>query len=239
MKKFKDNELVILNENVKYGLPNRVGELVTIYCIHANSTNYDYTVELDNGDINPVKESELNKLTDLEIELSKYIFKGNEVFYNPTGEVVTIVKTDYLHHQAEVETKNKVHMVIGFHTLRELVKEFDILKESEQEKLGYFAELGLEVGKLVDEKQKAYGDSVSKAYEIMKVLLKDYHNEENHTYTIPESLLEIMLLDVRKIDKLNRRFSNPDGDLMGENPFKDDVGYSLLGMRMVEHIKNK
>jgi hypothetical protein len=104
------------------------------------------------------------------------------------------------------------------------------------DELGYFAGLGLEVGKLVDEKQKAYGDSVTKCYQIMKVLLQDYYNNDG-TYTIPESLLPQMLLDVRKIDKMNRRFSNPDGDLMGENPFQDDVGYSLLGVRMIEQLK--
>jgi hypothetical protein len=107
---------------------------------------------------------------------------------------------------------------------------------NEPTKAGYFAELGFEIGKLVDDKQKAYGDSVTKCYEIMKVLLQDYKNHDN-TYTIPESIIPIMLLEVRKIDKMNRRFSNPDGDLMNENPFQDDVGYSMLGVRLMNQIK--
>jgi hypothetical protein len=107
----------------------------------------------------------------------------------------------------------------------------------EDNKLGYFAELGLSIGKLVDQKQKAYGDSVTKCYKIMKVLLENYRNEEEKTYTIPESLLPQMLLDIRKIDKMNRRFSNPDGDLMGENPYQDDSGYDMLGVRLVEQMK--
>jgi hypothetical protein len=113
--------------------------------------------------------------------------------------------------------------------------ELELIKSSEElsNKLGYFGEKSLKVGNLVDEKQKAYGNSVDKAFKLMKVYLENYKNEDG-TYTIPESLLQHILLQVRIIDKQNRIFNNPDGDLMQENPYMDTVGYGLLGMRMCE-----
>jgi hypothetical protein len=129
MKLFKDEEMVILNEKVKGGLPYRVGELAKIYCTHANSTNYDYTVELDKSDIVPVKEVELNKLTDEQKELSTYIYRGSEVSYIPTNETVIIVKVDYLNMQAEAEFYDAGLMVVDFKTLRKIEKEINTVAE--------------------------------------------------------------------------------------------------------------
>ena len=111
----------------------------------------------------------------------------------------------------------------------------DQVESQIQEKL-YFEKLGTEIGNLVDTKQQAYGDSVSKTYKLMQIFLEQYENEDN-TYTIPKSLLKHILLQVRMIDKQNRIFSNPDGDLMQENPYQDSVGYSMLGVRMCEQNK--
>nr|WP_278430814.1 hypothetical protein [Brevibacillus laterosporus] len=94
-----------------------------------------------------------------------------------------------------------------------------------------FEEMGTEIGKLTDLKQEAYGNSVDKSFELMKIFLKGYKNNDD-TYTIPEVLLKHLLLQVRMIDKQNRIFSNPKGDKMGESPYQDLVGYSLLGTDM-------
>lgn len=233
---FLEGETCILNKLAIKGLPNRIGERCVILENNYKSSNYDYLIEFDNRKTAPVKEIELNKLTETDKKHMEYIFTGNTVIYYPSRVKVKILKVDYLLGQAEVEfSDDHTNTVVRFNNLVEAELESDNVEELQ---LGYFAELGLEVGKLVDEKQKAYGDSVTKCYEIMKVLLKDYKNDDN-TYTIPESLLPQMLLDVRKIDKMNRRFSNPDGDLMGENPFQDDVGYSMLGVRMVNQLNKK
>jgi len=81
-----------------------------------------------------------------------------------------------------------------------------------------YSTLGRDIGKLVMDKQKAYGDSFSKAPQIMKVL---YPNG------ISPDQMDSALTIVRIIDKLNRISTNKN-DLMGENPFMDIVGYSLL-----------
>lgn len=87
-----------------------------------------------------------------------------------------------------------------------------------------YSTLGADIGKLVMEKQQAYGDSFSKAPKIMKVL---YPNG------IAPEQMESALTIVRVIDKLNRISTNKN-DLMGENPWMDIVGYGLL-----EVMKNK
>lgn len=92
---------------------------------------------------------------------------------------------------------------------------------------GFFEQKGQDIGKMVDEKEKAYGSAVKKTYEIVRVFLQPYYKDGK--YEIPESLLRHLLLQVRIIDKQNRIFNNPDFDLMSESPYRDLSGYGLLG----------
>ncbi|GAA4879518.1 hypothetical protein GCM10023310_69620 [Paenibacillus vulneris] len=105
--------------------------------------------------------------------------------------------------------------------------------ESASSEKGYFETLATDIGKLVDKKQIAYGNSVDKTYRLMQIYLEKWRNEDN-TYTIPESLIKHILLQVRIIDKQNRIFNNPAADLMQENCYLDITGYGLLGHRMME-----
>lgn len=92
-----------------------------------------------------------------------------------------------------------------------------------------YEQKGQQIGKLVTEKQKSYGDSVDKAFRIFKIFLEDYYDENQKAYIVTEDLLQQMLLKLRVTDKLNRIASNPSFDLMGENPWQDIAGYGLLG----------
>lgn len=83
--------------------------------------------------------------------------------------------------------------------------------------IGY-PELGESIGKLINEKQKAYGDSFSKAPRILAVL---------YPQGISTEQMDSALTVIRVIDKLNRVATNKV-DLMGENPWADIAGYSLL-----------
>ena len=82
-----------------------------------------------------------------------------------------------------------------------------------------YKELGVEVGELVDKKQKAYGNSFGKGGDVLKILYPNGVKPEEYTD---------MLCMIRIIDKLFRiateKFS------FSENPFQDIVGYGLLGM---------
>lgn len=225
---FKVGDLAILNENVAKGLPSHVGDLVEILRV-LKSENYDYEVELANGDINPIKESELNHLSKEQKQQVTYIKRGNTVIYTPSHEEVVIQKVDYLHGQAEIMFEDSGFIVVGFETLRE--KEIDnVTKHTVQ--LDKFTTIGLQIGKFTDEKNKQYGSSVDATYEMIKVLMERYKNEDN-TYTIPESLLQHILLQVRMMDKQNRIFNNPSGEGDSESPYNDLAGYSLIGIDMV------
>lgn len=83
-----------------------------------------------------------------------------------------------------------------------------------------FEKIGTEVGKLVDEKQAAYGDSFGKAGSVMRIL---YPNG------ISPDQLDDALTIVRVLDKLFRIANKKNA--FGENPWKDIAGYGLLGTR--------
>lgn len=91
--------------------------------------------------------------------------------------------------------------------------------------------IGASIGAAVDQKQEAYGDSFGQSGDVLRVFLRPYYNGDG-TYTIPETLLDHLLVQVRIIDKQFRVFSNPGGDLMDESPYSDIAGYGLLGTQI-------
>lgn len=82
-----------------------------------------------------------------------------------------------------------------------------------------YEQLGAEIGKLTDKKNKAYG-GISRVAEAMKVFFPN---------GIPIEKLEDSLLVVRVLDKINR-ISGGKKAAFGENPWKDIAGYALLGV---------
>jgi hypothetical protein len=93
-----------------------------------------------------------------------------------------------------------------------------------------YEEKGRQLGALVDRKQKAYGNAIEQTYNVVEVFMRPYETEDG--YVIPKSLLRHLLFQVRIIDKQNRIFNNPNGDLMDESPYGDISGYGLLGSNM-------
>lgn len=222
----------------EYDLKNHNGELVEIVDKQEHGS-HDYYAQFEDNQIIRVKEKELQPLRK---EFHNMSFqRGQKVRVMPKDERGTIQKLDWLHGQAEVLFEDNSYVVVGFEKLRKIDREsVDVEKEGEKMVKGndYFESKGSEIGSLVTKKQAAYGDSVGKAYKLMQVFMQDYDNGDD-TYTIPKELLQHILLQVRIIDKQNRIFSNPKGDLMSENPYADTVGYGLLGMRMSDEILNK
>ena len=82
-----------------------------------------------------------------------------------------------------------------------------------------FEKIGTEIGKLVDEKNTAYGSAFEKSEEILKVLYPD---------GIDPNQYKDMLAVTRIVDKLFRIATQKDA--FGESPFKDIAGYGILGM---------
>ena len=81
-----------------------------------------------------------------------------------------------------------------------------------------FEKIGSEIGKLVEQKNQAYGNSFSNSSDVLKVL---YPNG-----IMPEQYGD-MLAITRIIDKLFRVATKKDA--FGESPFKDIAGYGILG----------
>ena len=81
-----------------------------------------------------------------------------------------------------------------------------------------FEKIGSEIGKLVEQKNQAYGNSFSNSRDVLKVL---YPNG-----ITPEQYGD-MLAITRIIDKLFRVATKKDA--FGESPFKDIAGYGILG----------
>lgn len=100
--------------------------------------------------------------------------------------------------------------------------------------IGRYEAIGAEIGALVDEKQRAYGDSFGRAHRVLQELLVDYYDPDRDVYEVPRALLPHMLTVTRMVDKLFRVVTNPTGDRMGESPYRDIAGYALLAVAREE-----
>ncbi|TCJ00469.1 hypothetical protein E0Y62_26720 [Cytobacillus praedii] len=174
----------------------------------------------------------LNKDNDLCIQKfkvgDKVKTKTDDDYNNLTGTIMNLKSYNY-----------GTEYTVMFEDGRDTVfnnKELEFV--AEKSKSGRFTEIALELGQFTDEKNKQYGSSVDATYEMIKVLMERYtYDEEN--YLMPKSLLQHILLQVRMMDKQNRLFNNPSGKGDSESPYKDLVGYSLIGVDMVERNNEK
>jgi len=89
-----------------------------------------------------------------------------------------------------------------------------------------YESLAADLGKLVAEKQMAYGDSYGKSGEVLKQLFPQGVPIESYTDA---------LAIVRIVDKLFRIATDPTwGD---ESPWKDIAGYALLRYADTEYVR--
>jgi hypothetical protein len=82
-----------------------------------------------------------------------------------------------------------------------------------------FVEAGERVGRLVSEKNAAYGDSFARSEEILRVLYP--------AGVVPAEYRDLLAV-VRVVDKLFRVATRKNA--FGESPWKDIAGYGVLGL---------
>ena len=82
-----------------------------------------------------------------------------------------------------------------------------------------FLNIAIEIGKLVQEKNKAYGSAFQRTSDLLKLLYPDGVKVDQYTD---------LLLVTRICDKLFRIANKKDA--FGESPYKDLCGYSILGV---------
>lgn len=94
---------------------------------------------------------------------------------------------------------------------------------TKSEPADHLRSIGSEVVNTVVEKQRQYGDSVTKTVAILKALFPE---------GVPVFAYSDLLLIVRMLDKFSRLATRgSDGkDLGGEDAWKDLCGYALLGL---------
>jgi hypothetical protein len=78
--------------------------------------------------------------------------------------------------------------------------------------------LGAEIGRLVQEKQAAYGDSYGQSGDVLRAM---------YPQGVSPAQLDECLAIVRVVDKLFRIATKRDA--FGESPWRDIAGYALLG----------
>ena len=88
---------------------------------------------------------------------------------------------------------------------------------SSDEPIDKYQNIGRTIGKLVDRKQMAYGDSFNKSVKIIETLYPDGIKTDQYA--------DFLAL-IRVIDKLFRIVT--DRDALGESPWKDIAGYGIL-----------
>jgi len=89
-----------------------------------------------------------------------------------------------------------------------------------------YQDKGAEIGALVEHKNKAYGNSFTKAHAIIKIL---------YPHAIEPSQYDDMLALIRILDKMFRIATQKDA--FGENPWQDIAGYAIL--KSVEEEEEK
>lgn len=91
--------------------------------------------------------------------------------------------------------------------------------------LSTFQTVGLDIGSLVTEKNRAYGDSFNQSKKILEILYPNGVSAEHY---------QDMLTIIRVIDKLFRIAT--DRDALGESPWRDIAGYSILAIERLERL---
>ena len=82
-----------------------------------------------------------------------------------------------------------------------------------------YEQIGNEIGRLVQDKNEAYGDSFGRASEVLAVLYPEGIRVDQYSDA---------LAITRVIDKLFRLANKKDA--FGESPWKDICGYAILGV---------
>jgi hypothetical protein len=93
---------------------------------------------------------------------------------------------------------------------------------------GKYEGLGIVIGRLVETKQAAYGDSFGKSGQILRIL---------YPAGIAPEQFDDALAITRIVDKLFRIAT--DRDALGESPYRDIAGYAPLGAGRAEASKSE
>lgn len=187
---FIEGEIVIVNNKVSKGLPSRVGESAMIIENLIDSPNYNYRIEFLDGQTAKVKESEINKLTEIDKYYMSFVYAGNNAIYVPVNEEVQIITVDYLHCKAEVEFVSGGVTVVDFDRLMEIGFE-DVYDETE----------------LVVTREQLHRNVIEEIHNTFIIKNADYGNSFGEQYEEYGLLSALIRLDdkMRRLKQLNKQ----------------------------------
>jgi hypothetical protein len=168
-------EVVIINEKVARDLPMRVGQRGVI--IRKSTFNsFEFDVECDDGDVLPLKSSEVNKLTKEDKRYMDYIFTNNQVIFD--DKKVVINRANYLTQQADIFDDIGVFSIVEFNDLQPL-----------------------HIDSLVDDSRTTkHREVIEEIHETFKIKNADYGNSFGEQYEEYGILSAVIRLD----DKMRR-----------------------------------
>ncbi|MGK4040807.1 hypothetical protein AB0Y20_00800 [Heyndrickxia oleronia] len=174
--RLKRDDVCVVNENVKKFYPSRFDTKVKIVSPILTSLNYDYEAETEEGELLKFRDCELTKLNkdDWIVQLRK----GQKVVYTPTNEIVTVEQISLLYGQVGIKFSDGGSLVVGIEVLRDVGK-VPNLKNIENNK-----SISVNNGEITPRNVNTISTGT-----IINVFLSHYKNSD-HTYTLPENLLE-------------------------------------------------
>ena len=95
---------------------------------------------------------------------------------------------------------------------------------NELPEISQYEVIGREIGRLLNTKQQAYGDSFGKQQEILKVL----YPEGIEPWQYQNVLTIVRILD--KIFRISNFPKTTNSDIMDEDPWRDIAGYAILSI---------
>lgn len=107
-------------------------------------------------------------------------------------------------------------------------EESRVQREGQEAQEADFRRIGTEMGETVAVKNRAYGNAFNEGGIILRVL---------YPHGVAPDQYDDLLAVVRILDKLKRIAT--DRDALGESPFRDIVGYGILGTQRVEAERRK
>jgi hypothetical protein len=182
MVEFTIGDIVIINEKVARDLPMRVGQRGVI--IRKSTFNsFEFDVECDDGDVLPLKSSEVNKLTTEDKRYMEYLFTNNQVMFD--DKKVVINRVNYLTQQADIFDEIGVFSIAEFKDLEPI--HIDSLVE--------------------DSRSARHRDVIEEIHNTFKIKNADYGNSFGEQYDEYGILSAVIRLDdkMRRLKQLMRQ----------------------------------
>jgi hypothetical protein len=204
MVEYAIGDIVIINEKVARDLPMRVGQRGVI--IRRSTFNsFEFDVACDDGDVLPLKSSEVNKLTTEDKRYMEYLFTNNQVMFE--DKKVMVNRANYLTQQADIFDDIGVFSIAEFKDLKPI-----------------------HINSLVDDSRTTkHRKIIEEIHETFKIKNADYGNSFGEQYEEYGILSAVIRLDdkMRRLKQLMKQEAQVKDESI-EDTLLDLANYSIM-----------